>query len=64
MPQSVKKCYIYLNTALVLSHIASINEIKILKSFLMEEIKEAVEEMKLIRAGKKKARNEDFLNGL
>lgn len=35
------------------------------KALLMEEIKEAVEEMKLIRAGKKKARNaEDFLNGL
>jgi hypothetical protein len=31
----------------------------------MEEIREAVEEMKLIRAGKKKARNaEDFLNEL
>jgi hypothetical protein len=31
----------------------------------MSEIKEAVEEMKLIRAGKKKARNaEDFLNEL
>lgn len=35
------------------------------KALLMEEIREAVEEMKLIRAGKKKARNaEDFLNGL
>jgi hypothetical protein len=35
------------------------------KALLMEEIKEAVEEMKLIRAGKKKARNaEDFLNEL
>jgi hypothetical protein len=35
------------------------------KALLMEEIKEAVEEMKLIRAGKKKARNaEDFLNDL
>ncbi len=35
------------------------------KAALMEEIKEAVEEMKLIRAGKKKARNaEDFLNEL
>jgi hypothetical protein len=35
------------------------------KAQLMEEIKEAVEEMKLIRAGKKKSRNaEDFLNGL
>ncbi len=33
------------------------------KAKLMSEIKEAVEEMKLIRAGKKKARNvEDFLN--
>ena len=31
------------------------------KSWLMSEIKEAVEEMKLIRSGKKKARNaEDF----
>ena len=31
----------------------------------MEELREAVEEMKLIRAGKKKAHNaEDFLNGL
>lgn len=35
------------------------------KALLMKEIKEAVEEMKLIRAGKKKARNaEDFLNEL
>ena len=35
------------------------------KAKLMEEIKEAVGEMKLIRAGKKKARNaEDFLNEL
>jgi hypothetical protein len=32
------------------------------KSKLMNEIKDAVEEMKMIRAGKKKARNaEDFL---
>ncbi len=35
------------------------------KDLLMEEIRDAVEEMKLIRAGKKKARNaEDFLNEL
>ncbi len=35
------------------------------KAVLMKEIREAVEEMKLIRAGKKKARNaEDFLNEL
>ncbi|HAT80917.1 MAG TPA: hypothetical protein DCS17_05870 [Flavobacterium sp.] len=35
------------------------------KSLLLEEIKEAVEEMKLIKAGKKTARNaEDFLNEL
>ena len=35
------------------------------KSLLMEEIKEAVDEMKLIRAGKKEARDaEDFLNEL
>ncbi|MBY0245318.1 MAG: hypothetical protein K2Q03_07700 [Sphingobacteriaceae bacterium] len=35
------------------------------KAFLIEEVKEAVEEMKLIKAGKKKARNaEDFLNEL
>jgi hypothetical protein len=35
------------------------------KALLMEEIKEAVEELKLIRAGKKKARNaQDFLNEL
>lgn len=35
------------------------------KALLMEEIREAVEEMKLIRAGKKAARNaEDFLNEL
>ncbi len=33
------------------------------KALLIEEIREAVNEMKLIRAGKKKARNaEDFLN--
>jgi hypothetical protein len=35
------------------------------KAVLMEEIKEAVEEMKLIRAGKKKGRNaKDLLNEL
>jgi hypothetical protein len=35
------------------------------KALLMEEIKEAVEEMKLVRAGKKIARNaDDFLNEL
>jgi hypothetical protein len=35
------------------------------KALLMEEIKEAIEEMKLIKADKKKARNaEDFLNAL
>ncbi len=35
------------------------------KALLMEEIKEAVEEIKLIRAGKKKARNaKRFLNAL
>jgi hypothetical protein len=35
------------------------------KALLMEEIREAVEEMKLIRSGKKKARNaDDFLNEL
>jgi hypothetical protein len=35
------------------------------KALLMEELREAVEEMKLIRVGKKEARNaEDFLNEL
>jgi hypothetical protein len=35
------------------------------KAQLMEDIKEAVQEMALIRTGKKKARNaEDFLNEL
>lgn len=35
------------------------------KSLLIEEIKEAVEELNLIKAGKKEARNaEDFLNEL
>lgn len=35
------------------------------KAQLMEDIKEAVQEMTLIRTGKKKARNaEDFLNEL
>ncbi len=35
------------------------------KAQLISEIKEAVDEIKLIRAGKKKARNaEDFLNEL
>lgn len=35
------------------------------KASVMAEIREAVEEIKLIRAGKKKARNaEDFLNEL
>ena len=35
------------------------------KALLIQEIKEAVEEMKLIKAGKKQGRNaEDFLNEL
>ena len=35
------------------------------KALLIEEIKEAAEELKLVKAGKKKARNaEDFLNEL
>jgi hypothetical protein len=35
------------------------------KALLLEEIREAVEEMKLIKSGKKQARNaEDFLNEL
>jgi len=35
------------------------------KALLMEEMREAVEEMKLVRAGKLKTRDaEDFLNGL
>jgi hypothetical protein len=35
------------------------------KALLMEEIKEAVEELKLVRVGKKKAHNAvDFLNEL
>ncbi len=35
------------------------------KALLMQEIKEAVEELKLVRAGKKSARNaDDFLNEL
>lgn len=35
------------------------------KALLIDEIKEAVQEMKLIKAGKKKARNaEDFINQL
>lgn len=35
------------------------------KALLMTELKEAVEEMKLIKAGKKQARNaEDFINVL
>ncbi|RKR81728.1 hypothetical protein BDD43_1879 [Mucilaginibacter gracilis] len=35
------------------------------KALLMKEMKEAVEEMKLIKAGKKEARNaDDFLNEL
>jgi len=35
------------------------------KALLMEEMREAVEEMKLIKAGKKEARNvEDLLNEL
>ena len=35
------------------------------KERILDEVKEAVEEMKLIKAGKKKARNaEDFLNEL
>ena len=35
------------------------------KALLMEEIREAVDEMKLIKDGKKKAHNaEDFLNEL
>jgi len=35
------------------------------KALLLDEIREAVEEMKLIRAGKKEAKNaDDFLNEL
>ncbi|HYG15932.1 MAG TPA: hypothetical protein VEC12_09285 [Bacteroidia bacterium] len=35
------------------------------KALLLEEIRDAVEEMKLIRAGKKEAKNaDDFLNEL
>ncbi|MEM8895543.1 MAG: hypothetical protein AAGC88_13260 [Bacteroidota bacterium] len=35
------------------------------KALLLEEIREAAEEMKLIQEGKKHARNaDDFLNGL
>jgi len=35
------------------------------KALLLEDLKEATKEMKLIRTGKKKARNaEDFLNEL
>ena len=35
------------------------------KSRLMKEIEESVKEMKLIRTGRKKARNaEDFMNGV
>ncbi|MDI3322088.1 hypothetical protein [Pinibacter soli] len=35
------------------------------KALLMGELRDAVEEMKLVRAGKKKARNaDDFLNEL
>jgi len=35
------------------------------KAQLLSEMKDAVEELKLIKAGKKKAQNaEDFLNGL
>jgi hypothetical protein len=35
------------------------------KALLLSEIRETVEEMKLVRTGKKKARNaEDFLNEL
>lgn len=41
------------------------NPISAQKYILMEEIKEAVEELNLIKAGKKLARNaEDFLNEL
>jgi hypothetical protein len=41
------------------------NPISVQKYLLMEEIKEAVEELNLIKAGKKIARNaEDFLNEL
>jgi hypothetical protein len=35
------------------------------KALLMEEVREAVEEMKLVKTGKKKVRNaEDFINEL
>ncbi len=35
------------------------------KALLMQEIKEAVDELRLVKAGKKNSRNaEDFLNGL
>lgn len=56
--------------ASLLDVIKSISYVKVepvtdAKAQLISEIKEAVDEMKLIRAGKKKARNaEDFLNEL
>jgi hypothetical protein len=35
------------------------------KALLIEEMKEAIEEINLVKAGKKKARNaEEFLNGI
>ncbi|MDR1225154.1 MAG: hypothetical protein LBL07_20085 [Tannerella sp.] len=49
----------------VLRHISyvKIKPITDSKALLMSEIREAVEEMKLIRSGKKKARDvEEFLN--
>ncbi|MDR1882906.1 MAG: hypothetical protein LBR26_09035 [Prevotella sp.] len=51
----------------VLNHISYV-KVRMLaddKAQLMSEVREAVEEMQLIRAGKKKARNvEEFLNEL
>ncbi|MDR1884597.1 MAG: hypothetical protein LBR26_17760 [Prevotella sp.] len=51
----------------VLNHISYV-KVRMLadsKAKLMSEVREAVEEMQLIRAGKKKVRNvEDFLNEL
>lgn len=51
----------------VLAHISYVKTKQLTdsKALLLEEMREAVEEMKLIRAGKKKARSiDDFLNEL
>ncbi len=62
---SDKKANFSLEVLRSLAFVKKANPISNEKYLLMEEIKEAVEEINLIKSGKKQARNvEDFLNEL